>query len=80
VLDIELGPVSGLDLLPDLRSRRGRAIPVIIFSAHRASAVSDPQVQASLGKSPAALDSLVMTVHDRLVPRSSPALQESPVP
>jgi PAS domain S-box-containing protein len=74
VLDIELGPISGLDLLPDLRSRRGRAIPVIIFSAHRASAVNDPQVQASLGKSPAALDSLVMTVHDRLMPRSSPAV------
>jgi PAS domain S-box-containing protein len=80
VLDIELGPVSGLDLLPDLRSRRGRAIPVIIFSAHRASAISDPQVQASLGKSPAALDSLVMTVHDRLMPRSAPALPEAPVP
>jgi PAS domain S-box-containing protein len=80
VLDIELGPVSGLDLLPDLRSRKGRAIPVIIFSAHRASAVSDPQVQASLGKSPAALDSLVMTVHDRLMQPSSPALQENPVP
>jgi PAS domain S-box-containing protein len=70
VLDIELGSVSGLDLLPDLRSRRGRAIPVIIFSDHGANLVKDPQVQASLGKSRAALDSLVSTVHDRLMPRT----------
>jgi PAS domain S-box-containing protein len=73
VLDIELGPVSGLDLLPDLRSRKGRAIPVIIFSALGASLVSDPQVQASLGKSRAALDSLVTAVHDRLMPGSAHA-------
>jgi PAS domain S-box-containing protein len=76
VLDIELGPVSGLDLLPDLRSRKGRAIPVIIFSDHGANLVKDPQVQASLGKSRDALDSLVSTVHDRLMPRSSHASQE----
>jgi PAS domain S-box-containing protein len=73
VLDIELGGVSGLDLLPDLRGSRGRAIPVIIFSAHGSSPVRDPQVQASLSKSKAALDSLVATVHDRLTPRSSHA-------
>jgi DNA-binding response OmpR family regulator len=68
VLDVELGPVSGLDLLPDLRSRKGRPIPVIIFSDHGANLVNDPHVQASLGKSRAALDSLVSTVHDRLMP------------
>ncbi|HEY6254399.1 MAG TPA: PAS domain S-box protein [Xanthobacteraceae bacterium] len=76
VLDIELGGVSGLDLLPDLRGSRGRSIPVIIFSAHGTNPVRDPQVQASLGKSQAALDSLVATVHDRLTPRSSLASQE----
>ena len=76
VLDIELGPVSGLDLLPELRGNKGRAIPVIIFSAHGANLVSDPQVQASLSKSRAALDSLVTTVHDRLTPRSLTASKE----
>jgi PAS domain S-box-containing protein len=76
VLDIELGPVSGLELLPELRGDRGRAIPVIIFSAHGANLVSDPQFQASLSKSRAALDSLVTTVHGRLTPRSSPVSKE----
>jgi PAS domain S-box-containing protein len=77
VLDIELGPVSGLDLLPELRSTKGRAIPVIIFSAHGANLVRDPQVQASLTKSRGALDCLVTTVHDRLTPHSSPASKEA---
>jgi PAS domain S-box-containing protein len=77
VLDIELGPVSGLDLLPELRSGTGRAIPVIIFSAHGANLVRDPQVQASLTKSRDALDSLVTTVHDRLTPHSLPASKET---
>jgi DNA-binding NtrC family response regulator len=80
VLDMELGGVSGLDLLPDLRGSCGRAVPVIIFSAHgsnlRSNPVRDPQIQASLSKSQAALDSLVATVHDRLTPRSSHASKE----
>jgi PAS domain S-box-containing protein len=76
VLDIELGPVSGLDLLPELRGGRGRAIPVIIFSAHGANLVSDPLVQARLSKSRAALDSLVATVHDRLRPHPTRAPRE----
>jgi PAS domain S-box-containing protein len=76
VLDIELGPVSGLDLLPELRGDKGRAIPVIIFSAHGANLVSNPQFQASLSKSRAALDSLVTTINDRLTPRSAPVPKE----
>jgi PAS domain S-box-containing protein len=76
VLDIELGPVSGLDLLPELRGSKGCAIPVIIFSVHGASLVSDPHVQASLSKSRAALDSLVTTVQDRLRPRPAGASRE----
>jgi PAS domain S-box-containing protein len=70
VLDISLGAASGLDLLPDLRGRDGQLIPVIIFSAQGTNPVDDPQVQASLTKSPAALESLVATVHDRLALRS----------
>jgi PAS domain S-box-containing protein len=78
VLDIALGPESGLDLLPDLRSSKGRAIPVIIFSAHGSnqSSVSDPQVQANLKKSRAALDNLIATVHDRLTLRSAHEVKE----
>jgi CheY-like chemotaxis protein len=77
VLDIELGPVSGLDLLPELRGNEGRALPVIIFSAQGANLATDPQVQANLSKSRAALDRLVATVHNRLTPSVSPAPKET---
>jgi PAS domain S-box-containing protein len=73
VLDIELGPVSGLELFPELRGSGGQAIPVIIFSAQGANLATDPQVQANQSNSRAALDRLVTTVHNRL-PRTSPAL------
>jgi PAS domain S-box-containing protein len=76
VLDVELGPVSGLELLPELRSRKGDALPVIIFSAQGANLATDPQVQASLSKSRLALDRLVATVHNRLTPGASPAPKE----
>ncbi len=77
VLDVELGPVSGLDLLPELRGEAGRAIPVIIFSADGATPADDQRVHASLNKSRAALESLVTTVHERLTPRPSHAPQET---
>ncbi len=73
VLDITLGAVSGLDLLPELKNRKGAPIPVIIFSAHAAELTSDPQVQARLNKSRASLDDLVDAVHDRLMLRSAQA-------
>ena len=76
VLDIAVGHTSGLDLLPDLRNSTGRAIPVIIFSAHGADRPQQPQVQASLDKPQAALDSLIATVHDRLAPRPGRAAKE----
>lgn len=67
IIDIILGPVSGLNLLPDLHSREGAPIPVIIFSAHGAELKGDLQVEASLDKSSfAALKDLVATVRDRL--------------
>jgi PAS domain S-box-containing protein len=71
ILDISLGAVSGLDLLPDLR-RKDAPIPVIIFSAHRADLKGNPQVEANLNKaSSAALRDLVGAVHDRLMLRSA---------
>jgi DNA-binding response OmpR family regulator len=76
VLDITLGQSSGLDLLPDLRTSSGRPIPVIIFSAQGAGSSPDSQVEASLEKSQAALDSLIATVHDRLTPGPTHAAKE----
>ena len=72
ILDITLGPASGLDLLADLRSRRGSPIPVVIFSAHSAELESDLRIATKLNKSAdASLRSLVTTVHDRLMLKST---------
>ncbi len=76
VLDITLGAVCGLDLLPDLRSGSGAPIPVIVFSAHPAELAPNPQVKASLNKSGASLDDLIDAVQDRLRLRSSQTRQE----
>jgi PAS domain S-box-containing protein len=71
ILDISLGSVSGLDLLPDLRSCKGAPIPVIVFSAH-AEIDGDCPVEAHLDKSSAAsLKDLLLAVHDRLMLRSA---------
>jgi PAS domain S-box-containing protein len=76
VLDVAVGPVSGLDLLPELRRRDGPPIPVIIFSAHPPEFASNPQVEARLDKSRVSLDDLVAAVHDRLMLRSSYSREE----
>jgi PAS domain S-box-containing protein len=78
ILDISIGAASGLDLLPDLRSRKDTPIPVIVFSAHGADLKSNAQVEASLNKSSAAsLDNLLGAVRDRLMLRSAAARQEA---
>ncbi len=71
VLDITLGPVSGLELLPELKKREGTPIPVIVFSAHVADLAADPQMQPRLNKSQSSLDELVDAVRDRLTLRPS---------
>jgi PAS domain S-box-containing protein len=76
VLDILLGPVSGLDLLPELRTRNGAAIPVIIFSAQAPELAPNPQVGARLTKSRASLEDLVVAVHDRLMLSASHSREE----
>jgi len=76
VLDIVLGRVSGLDLLPDLRRRSGAPIPVIIFSAHPPEITPNPQVETRLDKSRGALADLVAAVQDRLMLRSSHSREE----
>jgi DNA-binding response OmpR family regulator len=45
ILDVALGDGSGLDLLPDLRRKRGGPVPVIVFSAQ---SLDDEQVVASV--------------------------------
>jgi PAS domain S-box-containing protein len=76
VLDVAVGPVSGLDLLPELRRHDGSPIPVIIFSGHPPELVPNAQVEARLDKSRASLDDLVTAVHDRLMLRSSYSREE----
>jgi len=76
VLDISVGEACGLDLLPQLRSRDGTPIPVVIFSAHGAELAPNPQVEANLSKSRAALDALVAAVHDRLTLSASHSREE----
>jgi len=76
VLDIALGPISGLELLPELRNGKGRPIPVIIFSAHPPELAPNPQVRARLTKSRASLDELVAAIHDRLMLKSSVSREE----
>ena len=76
ILDISLGSASGLDLLPELR-RKGKPIPVIVFSAHSAELKSDAQVEANLVKSSASLEDLLVTVHDRLMLNSKHAAKEA---
>ena len=76
ILDVVMGAKSGLGLLPDLRGDNGRAIPVIIFSAHLSELKDDLQVKESLHKaSLASLDGLVRAVRDRLGLRDSPSPQ-----
>jgi PAS domain S-box-containing protein len=66
VLDIALGADSGLDLLPDIRSNLGNAIPVVVFSTHGADITCDGQIYATLSKISSSLENLGAAVRDRL--------------
>ena len=78
ILDVVVGPKSGLELLPDLRSGKGKAIPVIIFSAHVNDLKDGVQVNESLNKaSLASLDDLMRAVRDRLRLNGAPRSQVS---
>lgn len=78
ILDIAVGPVSGLSLLPELQNRNGKPIPVIVFSANSGYVAANAQVKASLSKSSSAsLKDLVAAVHDRLMLRSSNAPEQA---
>lgn len=77
VLDIMVGAVSGLDLLPDLRTHKGSNAQVIIFSARGAEMEHHSEVHTSLGKSRASLDRLVGTVQNHLMSGSSRSPREA---
>lgn len=62
ILDLNLSDGSGLELLPDLGTARGGAIPVIIFSAQDADPEVAACVQAFLTKSHTPIERLVRTV------------------
>ena len=66
ILDVTLGQDSGLDLLPDLCDSSGNIIPVIIFSNHSEEVERDDQVDSTLSKMDASLESLGAAVRDRL--------------
>jgi PAS domain S-box-containing protein len=72
ILDISVGEASGLDLLPNLRSRKGKPTPVVVFSAHAAELAGEAEIEANVNKSStASLDNLVAAVRDRLMLRSA---------
>jgi len=71
VLDAALAKAASPDPLPELRDSRGNVIPVVIFSAREADAISDAQEEAALSKSHAAIDRLLAAVRDRLASRAA---------
>jgi DNA-binding response OmpR family regulator/two-component sensor histidine kinase len=62
ILDLMLAEGSGLQLLPKLKTRTGRSIPVIIFSAQDADPDLAAKVEAVLMKSRISLRELADTV------------------
>jgi signal transduction histidine kinase/DNA-binding response OmpR family regulator len=59
IVDLDLGGAPGMDILPHLRNRDGRAVPVIIYSTHGATPEQAAQVQAALIKSHTSIANLV---------------------
>ncbi len=79
ILDLDLDGSNGMDLLPDLRNRDGRAVPVIIYSVHGADPAQAAQVQATLIKSRSSIDNLVrlLRVHIARSRREAPRTWEA---
>jgi PAS domain S-box-containing protein len=73
ILDLALGDGSGLSLLPDLNDAKGRAIPVLIFSAHDTDHSVLDRVAAVMTKSKTALPSLAEAVRQLVDDRTPPA-------
>jgi signal transduction histidine kinase/DNA-binding response OmpR family regulator len=78
ILDLDLDGSNGMDLLPDLHDRDGKAVPVIIYSVHGADPAQTTQVQAALIKSRTSIESLVrlLRVHIARSRRQAPRTWE----
>ena len=76
VLDAALAKGVSPDLLPELRDRKGKVIPVVVFSAHGANLAVDRHEQAALADSHTSIDSLLATVRDRLASKPTSASRE----
>ncbi|MGC8724073.1 MAG: PAS domain S-box protein [Acidobacteriota bacterium] len=63
ILDLDLPDGTGLDLLPELKARDGRTLPVIIFSAAELPRELARRVGAALVKSRSTNQDLVAAVH-----------------
>jgi DNA-binding response OmpR family regulator/nitrogen-specific signal transduction histidine kinase len=79
ILDLDLDGSNGMDLLPDLRNRDGKAVPVIIYSVHGADPAQAAQVQAALIKSRGSIENLVrlLRVHIARSRRQAPRTWEA---
>jgi DNA-binding response OmpR family regulator len=76
VLDAALAKGVSPDLLPELRDRKGKVIPVVVFSAHGANLAVDRHEQAALADSHTSIDSLLATVRDRLASKPTSVSRE----
>jgi signal transduction histidine kinase len=80
VIDLALDGQSGLDLLPDLYDSAGEAIPAIIYSAQGADSIGNANIQTSLPKPRASIDSLIAILRKRVaVPFSYASKQRESV-
>lgn len=77
ILDLGLPGASGIELLPEMRRRDGRPIPVVIFSAQDDDPALARQVDAMLTKSRVSLQDLVRTVESVISRGSAAAFKES---
>jgi signal transduction histidine kinase len=76
VLDVALAKGVGQDLLPELCDFRGKAIPVVVFSAKGPKVALSPQDPDAPAESRSSIDSLIATVLDRLAIRPANAFRE----
>jgi DNA-binding NtrC family response regulator len=71
ILDLNLADGSGPDLLADLSDKKGRTIPVVIYSARDISPELAARVDAVLLKSKTSMDGLRLTVRRLIAKREA---------
>lgn len=81
IIDIDMPDGCGLDVIPHLRDRQGRPVPIVVFTAADAGPVQMVQVAATLVKSRAPNEELVETMRgllQRMVLPPAPSSGQSP--